>query len=70
MNTPSVYQYLYMHSFSLNYHFTVMIAYNGYVEVNILVNPFCPRKNKTKKHFYTVLYRLPVMLVLTRRILY
>ena len=46
MNTPSVYQYLYMHSFSLNYHFTVMIAYNGYVEVNILVNPFCPHKNK------------------------
>ena len=51
MNTPSVYQYLYMHSFSLNYHFTVMIAYNGYVEVNILVNPFCPHKNKTKKTF-------------------
>ena len=55
MNTPSVYRYLYMHSFSLNYHFTVMIAYNGYVEVNILVNLFVLIKTKQKKHFYTVL---------------
>ena len=50
-NNPSVYQYLYMHSFSLNYHFTVMIACNGYVEVNILVNPFVLIKTKQKKTF-------------------